>query len=76
VVGWMEKHIPGFCVELDLDPGLFTGMLSESPEHTLGQTVVRKGRGTGWGTENTIKLGELDPILFSELVRDLQGVVS
>jgi hypothetical protein len=73
VVGWMEKHLgPDRMIELDLDPGLYTGMLSESPEQTLGTVTVRKPN--TWGKEGTYPLGTLDPILFSELVRDLEGL--
>ena len=73
VVGWMEKHLgPDRMIELDLDPGLYTGMLSESPEQTLGTVTVRKPN--TWGKEGTYPLGSLDPILFSELVRDLEGL--
>ncbi|MCY1078046.1 WGR and DUF4132 domain-containing protein [Archangium lansingense] len=73
VVGWMEKHLgPDRMIELDLDPGLYTGMLSESPEQTLGTVTVRKPN--TWGKEGRYPLGSLDPILFSELVRDLEGL--
>jgi predicted DNA-binding WGR domain protein len=73
VVGWMEKHLgPDRMVELELDPGLYTGMLSESPEQTLGTVTVRQPN--TWGKEGTYPLGTLDPILFSELVRDLEGL--
>ncbi|AKJ04056.1 putative DNA-binding WGR domain protein [Archangium gephyra] len=73
VVGWMEKHLgPDRLIELDLDPGLYTGMLSESPEQTLGTVKVREPN--TWGKEGTHPLGTLDPILFSELVRDLEGL--
>ncbi|HZN92180.1 MAG TPA: hypothetical protein VFB81_05725, partial [Myxococcales bacterium] len=57
---------------LDLDPGLYTGVLSESPEQTLGAvTLVREKDLTG---EGELPFGEMDPILFSELVRDLEGL--
>ncbi|OJT19996.1 hypothetical protein BO221_32890 [Archangium sp. Cb G35] len=73
VVGWMEKHLgPDRVIELELDPGLYTGMLSESPEQTLGTVTVRKPN--TWGKEGRFPLGTLDPILFSELVRDLEGL--
>jgi hypothetical protein len=69
----MEKHLgPERMIMLDLDPGLYTGMLSESPEQTLGTVTVRKPN--TWGKEGTYPLGTLDPILFSELVRDLEGL--
>lgn len=73
IVGWMEKHLgPELMIELELDPGLYTGMLSESPEQTLGIAVLRKPN--TWGQEGRLPLGTLDPILFSELVRDLEGL--
>lgn len=73
VVCWMEKTLPGDRVlMLDLDPGLYTGYLSESPEQKLGPAVLRTD--TGWGDTGRIPLGELDPILFSELARDLEGL--
>ncbi len=75
IVGWMEKWLPGDRVlMLDLDPGLYTGYLSESPEQKLGPAVLRTS--AGWGDTGRIPLGELDPILFSELARDLEGLRS
>lgn len=73
VAGWMEKHLGPECmVELDFDPGLYTGMLSESPEQTLGSVTVREPN--TWGHNGRMALGTLDAILFSELVRDLEGL--
>lgn len=73
VTCWMEKQLPGGReLWLDLDPGLFTGYLSESPEQTLGPATLRT-QGS-WRRDGQIPLGELDPIVFSELVRDLEGL--
>ncbi|WP_224363167.1 WGR and DUF4132 domain-containing protein [Hyalangium versicolor] len=73
VVGWMEKALGSDRMAvLELDPGLYTGMLSESPEQTLGVVVMRDP--DTWGKEVRHPLGELDAILFSELVRDLEGL--
>ncbi|HEY3449025.1 MAG TPA: DUF4132 domain-containing protein [Myxococcales bacterium] len=71
VACWMEKPLPGgLMATLDLDPGLYTGMLSESPEQTLGDVTV--GKSVGWWNKNGIAPGTLDPIVFSELVADLE----
>ncbi len=73
VVHWMEKPLGGALqAELDLDEGLYTGMISESPEQTLGSVVLRTRQ--GWEQGEPQPLGSLDPILFSELVRDLEGL--
>lgn len=74
VAGWMEKHLPdGRVVYLDLDPGLFTGMLSESPEQKLGSCVLADNEHAYWGSSKGQQaFGTLDAITFSELVRDLE----
>jgi predicted DNA-binding WGR domain protein len=73
VVCWMERPFDdGSIVMLDLDPGLYTGYLGDSPEQTLGIATLRSSR--SWGKEGHIPLGKLDPILFSELARDLEGL--
>jgi predicted DNA-binding WGR domain protein len=76
VTCWMEKHLPdGRIVYLDLDPGLYTGMLSESPEQTLGSCTINMH--SYWGnTDKAEPFGSLDPITFSELVRDLESLRS
>lgn len=75
VVGWMEKPLPGGLVAaLGLDPGLYTGMLSESPEQTLGE--VKVGAEGGRWRRDPGTPGTLDPIVFSELVADLERLRS
>jgi hypothetical protein len=79
VVSWYEKPVQGGLVlMLDLDPGIFTGMISESREQTLGSvTVDTEGGGNGWGRKDAgIAMGDLPPIVFSELVRDLETLRS
>lgn len=72
VACWMEKSLPnGLFATLDLDPGLYTGMLSESPEQTLGEVKIGPQAGW-WGNKETTPPGTLDPIVFSELVADLE----
>ncbi len=74
IVGWMVKPLPGGRreVRLDLDPGIFTGMIAESPEQTLGAVVLAKP--VSWSHEGLTPFGTLDAITFSELVRDLEGL--
>jgi predicted DNA-binding WGR domain protein len=74
VVCWYEKPLSdGFVACLDLEPGIYTGMISESPEQKLGKLVVSKNA-YSWQKEGLKKLGELSSIEFSELVRDLESV--
>ncbi len=74
VVCWYEKHLgDGWVVCMDLDPGIYTGMIAESPQQKLGKCVIAKDANS-WRRESLKKLGELSPIEFSELVRDLESV--
>ena len=74
VVCWYEKPLgDGYVACLDLDPGIYTGMISESPEQKLGKLVVSKNA-YSWQKEGLKKLGDLSSIEFSELVRDLESV--
>ncbi len=65
------KTLPGSNYEacLDLEPGLFAGAMTESEDQKLGEVILQK-IGT-YGTDDRGTFGELDAILFSELVRDL-----
>jgi len=65
------KPLPGTGLEarLDLDPGLYAGAMTESEDQKLGDVTLRK-EGT-WRESGETGFGELDVILFSELVRDL-----
>ncbi len=71
VVCWYEKPIAdGLIVSMDLDPGIFTGMVSESPEQTLGEVTLTKD---GY-QKSGATFGELGAIVFSELARDLDSL--
>ncbi|MBS2019696.1 MAG: DUF4132 domain-containing protein [Deltaproteobacteria bacterium] len=78
VVCWYEKKVQGgLVVRMDLDPGIFTGMIAESPEQTLGDVTISKNDEGGWYShEGDLPLGELAPIVYSELVRDLDSLRS
>ena len=70
---WYEKHVQGgITVSLDLDPGIFTGMISESPEQTLASVTISKEGGGWYANDKGLPFGDLSAIVFSELVRDLE----
>ncbi|MBK8594331.1 MAG: DUF4132 domain-containing protein [Holophagales bacterium] len=70
---WYERPLPGNLeAHLLLDPGIVAGMAMEFPEQTLGKVTIERP-GT-WGESGVMPFGQLDAILFSELVRDLEGV--
>lgn len=73
VAAWMQRELgDGRILQLNLDPGLYTGMLSESPEQTLQKCEVREEH--SWGDGPASALGTLDPVVFSELVKDLEAL--
>jgi predicted DNA-binding WGR domain protein len=76
VATWYCKPLPpGHEVRLELDPGIDAGAALESDEQTLGEVTLAE-RGAGWRGVAVMKFGELDPIVFSELVRDLEALRS
>lgn len=73
-IWWFTKPLPGGEHEafLMLDPGIIVGMVMEEPEQKLGTvTIDRVG---SWDGEGEVDFGRLDPIVFSELVRDLESL--
>ncbi len=74
VVCWYEKPLGGELVAwLDLEPGIYTGMVSESPEQKLGGVTIAKG-GDGWRPDHQASFGTISAIAFSELLRDLESL--
>jgi predicted DNA-binding WGR domain protein len=74
VVGWMEKSINSKQVAiLELDgQGIWTGMVGENPTQDLGAVFVRKPQ--EWDSKNAQRIGDLEPVIFSELIRDLEAL--
>lgn len=73
-IWWFAKPLPGGKHEicLGLDPGIIVGMVMEYPEQKLRTvTIDRVG---SWDPQGSLPFGRLDPITFSELVRDLEGL--
>ncbi|HEX6095229.1 MAG TPA: DUF4132 domain-containing protein [Thermoanaerobaculia bacterium] len=74
VATWYGKPLPsGHEIRLALDPGIDAGAALASDEQTLGEVTIAK-QGAGWRGVSVMKFGELDPIVFSELVRDLEAL--
>jgi predicted DNA-binding WGR domain protein len=72
VVCWYEKPLgDGAAIHLDLS-GIYTGSIADSPEQELGDVVVQQ-EGT-WGAESRRAFGALPPVVFSELLRDLNSL--
>ncbi|MGW4943038.1 DUF4132 domain-containing protein [Actinoplanes sp. NPDC004185] len=73
VQGRIELAVgPGQEVVIDLDPGVAIGALDIFPEQTLQAIFVSDGTGGRWNTTpGQVPLGRLDPVIASEIIRDL-----
>jgi hypothetical protein len=74
--GWiwdMEKELPGDLVaRLPLEGGILVGAIAESPAtQKLGPISIRR---SGEWSAPEVPIPELAPLVFSELVRDLEGL--
>ena len=66
----------GRAVIVDLDPGIIAGDAMEWPEQTITGVWLNDGP-ADWGTsEGNLPFGILDDITASEMLRDLEGLVS
>ena len=62
-------------LELTLDPGIIVGMIDEYPEQTLCEITL--GNGSGWDRKDAVAtFVTLDPIIASELIRDMERLRS
>jgi hypothetical protein len=74
VSGWYERPLDEtWSAYLSLDPGIIAGMPMEFPEQKVESVVIERS-GKGWPEKGELPLGELDPVLFSEIVRDLESL--
>ncbi|MFO0614754.1 MAG: DUF4132 domain-containing protein [Polyangiaceae bacterium] len=71
-IWWIEKPLPNELeVHLALEPGITVGMVAEEPEQKLGALALHEK--DEWRPSSR-KLAELDPIVASELLRDLASL--
>ncbi|MGW1188180.1 DUF4132 domain-containing protein [Streptomyces sp. NPDC002559] len=75
---WMSRPAgAGRYLVIDLDPGIAVGMVDELGDQTL--EAVRIGSSPGYyrpGDDHPLRLGDLDPVLASELLADLTEVTA
>jgi Domain of unknown function (DUF4132) len=73
VLCWFAKPLPGGGEAiLAFDPGIMLGEMAEEPVQTLEPLTL--SRRAGSGQEGDLLFGALDPVTFSELVRDLESL--
>jgi hypothetical protein len=67
----VEHDLPdGRVLTVLLEPGILLGVPKEHPEQVLTDIWIRAAGG-GWADAHTTPLGTLDPVLASEILRDL-----
>jgi hypothetical protein len=65
------------ALELTFEPGIIVGMIDEYPEQTLGGITLGPPMRYGWNkSEDLSTFGTLDPIVASELIRDMERLRS
>jgi hypothetical protein len=70
----VERELPGGVIAaITLDPGIVVSVVDEFPDQTLYKILVRQWDESHW---RTVRLGELDPILASEILRDLHQMAA
>ena len=73
----MRKPVDGAAIDIDLgfEPGITLGVFEADEEQTVVDVLVGRRRsreGIGRPVDGDVALCDLDPIAFSELVRDLK----
>lgn len=70
-IGWFTRRVSSELeVHLDLDPGTVVGDIQYEPKQTLGALELRRPH--SWGEQGRRRWGELDPVLASEILRDIE----
>ena len=71
------KLVPGGrAVIVDLDPGIIAGDAMEWPEQTITGVWLNEGPADWGNSQGNLPFGALDDITASEMLRDLEGLVS
>lgn len=69
-IGWFSKRLPGgLQVDAQLDPGTVVGDTSYEPKQRITTLELRR-TGT-WAPDGLVPFSQLDPILASEVLRDI-----
>jgi len=73
----MEKDLPGGQLAvIDLHPGFVVGMVAAHADQTIAAVRVSPPGAGRWDTRNTVPPARLDPVIASELLRDLTGIAA
>lgn len=72
-IGWFTKRLPGgLQVDAQLDPGTVVGDTSYEPKQRI--TALELRRAGTWDPAGLVAFGQLDPILASEVLRDIDSL--
>ncbi|MEV5543968.1 DUF4132 domain-containing protein [Saccharopolyspora shandongensis] len=72
VESWISRPIPVHReIVLNLDPGIYVGILDEMPEQRLEAVWISIGSASYASPHSAITFGELDPVIASEILADL-----
>lgn len=64
-------------LELTFEPGIIVGMIDEYPEQVLQEITLGRAQRSGWHRDGDLAAFDaLDPILASELIRDMERLRS
>ncbi|GAA0486528.1 hypothetical protein Ade02nite_10340 [Paractinoplanes deccanensis] len=68
----------GVEVAVEIDPGIAVGYIDEFPEQKITMVMLHNGTGNRWHHDphGQIALGTLDPVVASEIIRDLTEVTA
>ncbi|PYC64876.1 molybdate metabolism regulator [Micromonospora arborensis] len=73
--GWLLRGLPdGREMVIDLDPGIAVGAIDVFPEQTLNMIWVSRTRDSYWRTKPELRIGDLDQVTISEIIRELREV--
>jgi uncharacterized protein DUF4132 len=79
VQSWLHRDLPGdLRVFAEIEPGIVVGMVDRFPDQRIEKLWIGKRTDDPWGRRDRTgtRLGTLDPITVSELLRDLAEVLA
>ncbi|MBG6141574.1 DUF4132 domain-containing protein [Longispora fulva] len=77
IQAWMHMVVAGGrAIVVNLDPGIAAGAVTELPEQRVEHVWVNDGPTGDWCPRGSLRLGDLDPVTASELLRDLTEVTA
>ncbi|MEU9508843.1 DUF4132 domain-containing protein [Micromonospora sp. NPDC048170] len=72
---WLERAVPGDrAIVVDIEPGIAIGMVGEFAEQKITGVWVNDRPHGDWRGRGRVRFGDLDPVVASELLRDLAEV--